>query len=87
MGIRSLEIVLLFQCGLRLKSSESDVYRRQILTTKVDLRAARVNPLRARDADGRTNIISICLHFQLQYRFNPLDAKRDYSRFNVLLTG
>ena len=28
--------------GDRLKSSESDVYRRQILTTKVDPRAVRV---------------------------------------------
>ena len=29
-------------CGDRLSSSESDVYRRHILTTKVDPRAVRV---------------------------------------------
>ena len=43
MDLRRLEIVLLLQCGDRLKSSESDVYRRQILTTKVDPSAVRVN--------------------------------------------
>ena len=32
---------LLIQCADRLQSSESDVYRRQILTTKVDPRAVR----------------------------------------------
>ena len=41
MGLRPLEIRLLSQCGDRLESSESDVYRRQILTTKVDPRAVR----------------------------------------------
>ena len=40
MGLRPLEIFLLMQRGDRLEMSESDVYRRQILTTKVDLRAA-----------------------------------------------
>ena len=44
MGLRPLEIFLLVQRGDRLKSSESDVYRRQILTTKVDPRAVGVNP-------------------------------------------
>ena len=43
MGIQPLEIFFLLQCGDRLLTSESDVYRRQILTTKVDPRAARVN--------------------------------------------
>ena len=43
MGLRPSEIFLLLQCGDRLQSSESDVYRRQILTTKVDSRAVRVN--------------------------------------------
>ena len=43
MGLWSLEIFLLSQCAYRLQSSESDVYRRQILTTKVYLRAVRVN--------------------------------------------
>ena len=33
-----------FQRGYRLWMSESDVYRRQILTSKVDPRAERVNP-------------------------------------------
>ena len=42
MGLWPLEICLLLQCGDRLESSESDVYRRQILTTKVDPRALRV---------------------------------------------
>ena len=42
MGLRPLEICLLLQCGDRLESSESDVYRRQILTTEVDPRAVRV---------------------------------------------
>ena len=43
MGLRPLEIFLLLQHGDRLQTSESDVYRRQILTTKVDPRAVRVN--------------------------------------------
>ena len=43
MGLRSLEIFLLLQCEDRLYRSESDVYRRQILTTKVYPRAVRVN--------------------------------------------
>ena len=34
--------VLLLQCGGRLYLSESDVCRRQILTTKVDPRTVRV---------------------------------------------
>ena len=33
---------LTLQCVDRLESSESDVYRRQILTTKVDPRTVRV---------------------------------------------
>ena len=45
MGLRPLEIFLLLQRGDRLQSSESDVYRRQILTTKVDPRAVRVKGL------------------------------------------
>ena len=40
--LRLLRIFLLLQCGDRLYSSESDVYRRQFLTTKVDPRAVRV---------------------------------------------
>ena len=43
MGLRPLEIFLLLQCGDRLYSSESDVYRRQILSTKYDPRTIRVN--------------------------------------------
>ena len=34
MGLRPLEIFSFFQCGDRLYTSESDVYRRQILTYK-----------------------------------------------------
>ena len=45
MGLRLLLIVLLLQRGDRLWSSESDVYRRQILRTKVYLRAVRVKLL------------------------------------------
>ena len=46
MGLRPLEIFLLLQCEDRLWSSESDVYRRQILTTKVDPRAVRAKGLK-----------------------------------------
>ena len=35
MGLRQLDIFLLLQCGDRLLKSESDVYRRQIPTSKV----------------------------------------------------
>ena len=42
MGLRSLEIFLLLQCEDRLYTSESDVYRRLILTTKVDRGTVRV---------------------------------------------
>ena len=45
MGLRRLEIILLLQRGDRLYTSESDVYRRQILTAKVDPRAVRVSIL------------------------------------------
>ena len=38
------EVSSFFQCRHRLYTSESDVYRRQILTSKVDPRAVRVNP-------------------------------------------
>ena len=50
MGLRPLEIFLLLQCGDRLHSSESDVYRRQILMTKVYPRTVRVK-----------NKLSICM--------------------------
>ena len=43
MGLRQLVMFLPLQCGDRLHTSESVVYGRQILTTKVDLRAVRVN--------------------------------------------
>ena len=42
MGVRSLQIFLLSQCRNRLQTSESDVCRRQILTSKVDSRTLRV---------------------------------------------
>ena len=38
---------LLLQRGVRLQTSESDVYRRQILKSEVDSRTVRVNPLSA----------------------------------------
>ena len=43
MGVRPLEFFLILQREERLYTSESDVYRRQILTYKVDPRAVRVN--------------------------------------------
>ena len=43
MGLRSLEIFYFLQCEDRLQSSESDVYRRQILTSVVDPHAVKVN--------------------------------------------
>ena len=42
LGLRSLEIFQFFQCGDRLYTSESDVYRRQILTYKDGPRTERV---------------------------------------------
>ena len=42
MGLWPLEIFSLLQCGDRLYSSESEVYRRQILKTKVSPRAVKV---------------------------------------------
>ena len=36
MCLRPLQIVHFLQCGDRLKTLESDIYRRQIMTTKVD---------------------------------------------------
>ena len=44
MGLRPLEIFLLLQRGDRLYTSESDVYRRQIVTCKDDPRTESVNP-------------------------------------------
>ena len=42
MGLWPLEIFLILQFGDRLQSSESDVYRRLIRTSKVDPRTVRV---------------------------------------------
>ena len=42
MGLRPLQTFLLLQRGINFRRQESDVYRRQILTTKVDLSAVRV---------------------------------------------
>ena len=39
MGLRQLKIVLIFHCGDHLYTSESEVYRRQILRYKDDPRA------------------------------------------------
>ena len=43
MGLWPLYIVLLLKCGDRHLTSESDVCRRQILTSNVDPRAVKVN--------------------------------------------
>ena len=43
MGLRQLVIFLFLQYRDRLESSESDVYRRQILTTKDYSRTIRAN--------------------------------------------
>ena len=45
MGLRTLYIFLLLQCGERLQSSESDDFSRQNLTTEVDARTVRVKVL------------------------------------------
>ena len=45
MGLRPVYIIWYFQCGDRLQTSACDVFERQILTSKVDPRAVRVNPL------------------------------------------
>ena len=42
MGLRSSDIFKVFQCGDRLYTSESGVYRRQILTYKDDPRTEKV---------------------------------------------
>ena len=42
-SIRPLEIILILQSGDRFQTSESDVYRRQIMTSEVDPRAVRVS--------------------------------------------
>ena len=42
MGLRLLQIFSYIQCQDRLESSESDIYRRQIMATKVAPRAVRV---------------------------------------------
>ena len=44
MGLRPLELRLLFSIRGSTLASESDVYRRPILTSQVDPRAVRVNP-------------------------------------------
>ena len=45
MGLQPLELFKFFQRGQRLYTSESDVYRRHILTYKDGPRAERVNRL------------------------------------------
>ena len=56
MGVLTLEIFLILQCGDRFYTAESDVYRRQILTSKVNPRAVR-----AKDLDNYDNYMLI--HF------------------------
>ena len=54
--------LLLLQCWDRLQTSETDVYRRQIMTSEVDLRAVRVNPYNGND------VYSSYQHFYLSIK-------------------
>ena len=58
MGLRPLEICFAFTAGDRLQSSESDVYRRLILTIEVDPCAVRVKPIIGQRRRWWTNIKS-----------------------------
>ena len=46
MGLRPLEIIYSFSAGINFRTQESDVYRRQILTSKVGPHAERVKQQR-----------------------------------------
>ena len=65
MGVRPLEIFKFFQRGDRLHTSESDVYRRQILTYKDDPCTERVN------SDYMFTRVPV----------NPSSADHNYGRF------
>ena len=52
--------ILHFQRGDRLQSSESDVYRRQILTSKDGLRAKKVEH-HTTNANGRRNLVVLLI--------------------------
>ena len=65
MGLRPLEIFKFFQRGDRLYTSESDVYRRQILTYKDGPHTERVTK------DYMFTRVPV----------NPLTADNDHSRF------
>ena len=65
MGLRLLEIFLLLLCGDRLETTEYDVYRSQILTTKVNPLAVRVKVNNGRKLTSWTfcfsdNLIYVC---------------------------
>ena len=67
--LRPLEIFLLLQCGDRLYTSESDVYRHQILTTEVDPRAVGVKSRLVCGIlfcdESRHNYIYLCVYIIL----------------------
>ena len=68
MGLRPLEIVQFFQRGKRLYTSESDVYRRQILTYNDGPRAERVKCIDIKIRRARYTIYlktpsRYCLHY------------------------
>ena len=62
MGLRQLKIFQFFQCGDHLYTSESDVYRRQILKYKDNPRTERFKMV-------RNVLIQIV---QMQQNFHPL---------------
>ena len=87
MGLRPLEIYLLLglQCGDRLYSSESDVYRRQILTTKIDPFAVKLKRLSSSFNDSFSTLsfricIPLCVcgryivRFHSQYKLLALET-------------
>ena len=87
MGLRPLEICSFFQCGDRLYTAESAVYRRQILTYKDGSRAERVSRL-TNDAirpfcEGfsstlvahEKNTVVIAKKIQLGLRFTKVEKK------------
>ena len=60
MGLRPLKMLKFFQCGDRLYTSRSDVYRRQILTYKDGPRIERVKVTSQQYRDVETMLVE-CL--------------------------
>ena len=88
MGLRPLEICSFFQCGDRLYTSESAVYRRQILTYKDGSRAESLSRL-TNDAirpfcggfpstlvANEKNTVVNAKQIQLGLRFMKVDKKK-----------